>query len=156
MLRLANIQPSDRVYDLGCGDGRLVIAAAKDRGASGVGVDIEPYWIEQSQINASLAGVSHLVHFEQRDALTVDLTDASVIFLYLVHWSTQLIASHIRAHAPLGTRVVSHSFPIQGSTQAATESVVLPSGERHTVFLSLSTGEPSNDQPPEEPRPARV
>ncbi len=143
MLRLGNVQASDRVYDLGCGDGRLVIGAAKACGASGIGVDIEPYWIEQSQENAALAGVSSLVHFECRDALTVDLSEASVVFLYLVHWSTQFIVSHIRRQLRPGTRVVSHSFPIESLSPTVVESVQLASGETHNIFLWLATDEPA-------------
>ena len=76
--------PTDVVYDLGCGDGRLVITAAKRYGARGVGVDIDPALIAQSRANAKKEGVDRLVEFRQQDALTVDLSPASVVTLYLL------------------------------------------------------------------------
>src|SRR6267143_474680 len=79
MLRLAEVTNKDLVYDLGCGDGRMVIAAAKDFGARGVGVDIEPYWIEESMRKAKKAGVEHLTTFRVEDAMSVDLSPASVV-----------------------------------------------------------------------------
>ncbi len=134
MVRIADVQASDTAYDLGCGDGRVLINAAATRGAKGVGVDIEPYWIEQSRLNASLAGVSELVRFECGDALAVDLAPATVVFLYLVHWSTQLVASHLLNHVRPGTRIVSHSFPIE-AFPTATDSFVDAEGTLRTVFL---------------------
>jgi len=95
MLSLANVCPFDMVFDLGCGDGRVVIRAATARGARGFGVDIDPYRVEQSRFNAWAAQVSHLARFEQADALAVNLSSASVVFLYLLDWSTHFVASHI-------------------------------------------------------------
>lgn len=78
MIRLADVQPADMVYDLGCGDGRLAIAAAASRGARCLAVDVEQYWVEQSRINAAAAGVSHLVQFEHCDATELDLRPATL------------------------------------------------------------------------------
>ncbi len=135
MIRLANVEANDVVYDLGCGDGRLVIAAASMRGAHGVGVDIESYWAEQSRLNAAVAGVSHLVHFKQQDAFAVDLTPATVIFLYLVQWSTQLVAAHIRRQVSPGTRIVSHSFGFDSIFPALSDSFVDSTGQPRTLHL---------------------
>jgi cyclopropane fatty-acyl-phospholipid synthase-like methyltransferase len=135
MLQLAQVQPHDIVFDLGCGDGRLVIAAARDCGAQGVGVDIEPYWVEQSQANAELAGVSHRTHFMHQDALTVDLTSASVVFLYLVHWSTQRTMAYVRSQVAPGTRVLSHNFAIETLPDVSTEHLVDNTGQTHTLHL---------------------
>ncbi|APV48309.1 hypothetical protein BWI17_00595 [Betaproteobacteria bacterium GR16-43] len=137
MLRLADVKASDTVYDLGCGDGRLVISAAETRGARGLGVDIEPYWVEQSRLNASAAGVSHLARFEQADALDLDLSPATVVFAYLVHWSTRLVAQHFVKSARPGTRLVSHSFPIElGPTRS--ESVVAEDGTSRIIHLFIA------------------
>ena len=84
MLDLAGITENDVVYDLGCGDGRIVITAAQRYGARGVGVDIDPQRIAESNANAERAGVSHLVRFVQEDALEVDVSEASVVTLYLL------------------------------------------------------------------------
>jgi SAM-dependent methyltransferase len=134
MVRIAGVQASDTAYDLGCGDGRVLIHSAATCGARGVGVDIEPYWVEQSRLNAALAGVSELVQFECRDALEVDLAPATVVFLYLVHWSTQLVASHLLNRVRPGTRIVSHGFPIE-AFPTATDSFVDATGTPRRVFL---------------------
>src|SRR2546423_382271 len=83
MLELASVGERDIVYDLGCGDGRMVITAALLYGARGMGCDVEPYRVEQSQENAARAGVSHLVSFSLEDALEADISEASVVTLYL-------------------------------------------------------------------------
>ena len=137
MVELADVQASDCVYDLGCGDGRLLIAAAQLRGARGLGVDIEPYWIEQAQANALQAGVSDQAQFEQRDALELDLTPASVVFLYLVHWSTQRIMQQLLAQCAPGTRVVSHSFEFEALAGSRTRTVVDSEGNSHRLHLHV-------------------
>lgn len=135
MLRLAGTSPGDVVYDLGCGDGRVPIRAALAYGARGVGVDIEPYWVEEARRNASAAGVGSLVRFEQADALDSDLSLATVVVLYLVPWSTQLAADRVFAQARPGTRIVSHGFPIESRPAASTETFVDAGGV--TRFLGL-------------------
>lgn len=112
MLDMAQVGPADLVYDLGCGDGRLAIAAAR-RGARALGVDIEQHWIELARVNAAAAGVADRVRFEHRDATDLDLSPASVVLMYLVHWSTQRMVAAIGCKCAAGTRVVSHSFPIE-------------------------------------------
>ena len=83
MLTLAEVKQGDVVYDLGCGDGRIPIAAAK-RGARGVGVDIDPRRITEANANAKAAGVEKLVEFRLQDAMTVDVSPATVVTLYLL------------------------------------------------------------------------
>lgn len=78
MLKLADVKKTDTVYDLGCGDGRIVIAAAKNFGARGVGIDIDPARIKEAKENAKLAGVEHLVRFEQNDLFKADFREATV------------------------------------------------------------------------------
>lgn len=99
------------VVDLGCGDGRVLITAAKKYGARGFGVDAERCRVE-SEENARLAGVNDLVSFKLQDAARVDLGEATVITLYLVHWSVNRLGPAIRKQAKSGTRIVSHNFPI--------------------------------------------
>jgi cyclopropane fatty-acyl-phospholipid synthase-like methyltransferase len=146
MLQLANVRSDDVVFDLGCGDGRLAIAAAATAGARGVGVDIEPYWVEQATANARLAGVSGLTRFEHQDALSVDLTSATVVFLYLVHWSTQMVMSRILAQVAEGTRIVSHSFPIEPIAPERTESFIDESGRTCSLYLSVAGITPGSSQ----------
>ncbi len=140
MLELAKVGPEDVVLDLGCGDGRVVIAAARDCGARGLGVDIEPYWIEQSRANAAAAGVEDRVHFSHGDALETDLGAATVVFLYLVEWSTRLIAEELRKRCAPGTRVLSHSFAIEAQEGTRTETLVDTSGARRTLHLWVVPG----------------
>src|SRR5215467_8207880 len=84
MLKLADVQKTDVVYDLGCGDGRIVIAAAKNYGARGVGVDIDPQRIREANENAKKAGVENLVRFEETDLFKANIREASVVTLFLL------------------------------------------------------------------------
>src|SRR4029434_6355086 len=84
MLSLAEVTSKDVVYDLGCGDGRIPITAAQKYGARAIGVDIEPQRITESNANAKAAGVEKLVTFSLQDAMTVDVSDATVVTLYLL------------------------------------------------------------------------
>jgi cyclopropane fatty-acyl-phospholipid synthase-like methyltransferase len=140
MLQLAEVTDRDVVYDLGCGDGRIVIAAAPQFGARGVGVDIEPHWIEESQRNAELAGVDQLVTFKLQDALTVDLSPATVVTLYLVEWSTSKLRPIIESTVKPGTRIVSHSFGIESWAPAKVERFVDASGHDRTLHLWIAGG----------------
>src|SRR4051794_17497489 len=84
MLKLADVTSSDTVYDLGCGDGRIVIAAAKLRGARGVGIDIDPARVSESRVNAKKTGVEKRVRFEENDVFEADIHDATVVTLFLL------------------------------------------------------------------------
>jgi SAM-dependent methyltransferase len=114
MLVLANTGGDDFVFDMGCGDGRILITAAQKYGARGFGVDMESYRVAESLSNAKSANVDHLVSIQLQDAATVDLAPATVITLYLVQGSNDRMGQKIRAEARPGTRVVSHSFYIKG------------------------------------------
>ena len=137
MLELAQVTSRDIVYDLGCGDGRIVITAARKYGARGVGVDIEPYWATESQTNAQQAVVEHLVTFKADDALTVDLTAATVVTLYLVEWSTAKLQPIIRSQVKAGTRIVSHSFGLDmgGWKPNQTETFIDSTGVTRQLHL---------------------
>jgi ubiquinone/menaquinone biosynthesis C-methylase UbiE len=101
------------VYDLGCGDGRIVIAAAKKYGARGVGIDIVADRIAEARANAAAEGVAHLVRFVQADVLTADFSDATVVALYLSPSMNERLKPRLRALRP-GTRVVSHVYDMAG------------------------------------------
>lgn len=108
MLALANVGPNDLLYDLGCGDGRIVIAAARQRGARGVGIDIDPSRIAEAVDNAKRASVEHRVKFVVGDLYTSDFSDATVVTLFLwPHVNRKLRPILWRQLRP-GTRVVSH------------------------------------------------
>lgn len=111
MLRLANVGRGDVVYDLGCGDGRLVIAAVKKFGAKrGVGVDIDPERIKESNDNARIAGVADRVKFVQQDLFTTNIKEATVVTLYLLPKVNLRLRPKLLAELKPGTRVVSNSF----------------------------------------------
>lgn len=134
MLDLAGVEPADVVFDLGCGDGRLAIAAAR-RGARAYGVDIEAWWVEQARLNAEAAGVADRAHFELRDAMDVDTSSASVVVLYLVHWSTQRMAAELLEHCAPGTRIVSNGFPFEGCAGTRTQSIIDATGQSRDLHL---------------------
>ncbi|ACK71809.1 Histone methylation DOT1 family protein [Gloeothece citriformis PCC 7424] len=110
MLRLANVTSSDVVYDLGSGDGRIVISAAQKYGARGVGIEIEPKLIQQAQENARKAGVNHLVEFRQQNFFESDISDATVVTLFLVPRTNLKLRPKLLKELKPGTRVLSHGF----------------------------------------------
>ena len=110
MLQLAEVTSRDVVYDLGCGDGRIVITAAQKYGAHGVGVDIDPQRIAESEENAKKAGVEKLVSFRVQDAMTVDVSPATVVTLYLLSSSNLRLRPILTRELRPGARIVSHSF----------------------------------------------
>lgn len=110
MLQLAKVKRDEIVYDLGCGDGRAVITAARDFGARGIGVDIDPERIQESRENAQSAGVSNRVEFKQADLFEMQFADADVLFLYLLPALNVRLRPRILDELRPGTRVVSHAF----------------------------------------------
>ena len=113
MLRLANVGRDDVVYDLGCGDGRLVITAVKKFGAKrGVGVDIDPQRIKESRENARAAGVADRVKFIEQDLFKTDISKATVVMLYLLPKVNLRLRPKLWAELRPGTRVVSNAFDL--------------------------------------------
>lgn len=110
MLRTAQVSQQDTVYDLGCGDGRIVIAAARDYGARGVGVDVNPLRIKESRQNARNAGVSRKVTFIAQDFFLTDLSRATVVAIYLDPKVNLRLRPKLLKEMKPGTRVVSNSF----------------------------------------------
>jgi SAM-dependent methyltransferase len=123
MLRLADIKPSDVVYDLGCGDGRIVIAAAKKFGTRGVGVDIDPARIREANENARKAGVEKLVRFEEKDLFQADIHEANVVTLFLLTSVNLKLRPKLLRELKPGTRIVSNTFDM-GDWKPDKESVV--------------------------------
>jgi ribosomal protein L11 methylase PrmA len=130
MLRLAKVTESDVVYDLGCGDGRIVIAAAKEFGARGIGIDIDPERIEEANANARAAGVAGEVSFANEDLFEADIEDATVVMLYLWPWVNLKLKDKLLKELKPGTRVVSHSHNM-GEWAAEKEIVV----GGHRIYL---------------------
>jgi len=110
MLALAGVGPKDRLYDLGCGDGRIVIAAARDRDAHGIGVDIDPMRIADAMEYAGWAGVEHMVDFIEEDLFSVDVREATVVSLYLLQSINVELRPRLLSQLKPGARIVSHAF----------------------------------------------
>ena len=110
MLKMANVKKTDIVYDLGCGDGRIVVTAAKTYGAHAVGIDINPQRIEEANANAKQAGVTNLVKFQENDLFDADIHEATVVTLYLLPSINLKLRPKLLAELKPGTRIVSHSF----------------------------------------------
>ena len=109
LLNMAGVTSKDLVYDLGCGDGRIVILAAKERGARGIGVDLDPERIRESRENAKAAGVTHLVRFYQQNLFDTDIGNATVVMLYLYPEVNLKLRPKLLKELKPGTRIVSHS-----------------------------------------------
>ena len=123
MLELAKVGPKDVVYDLGSGDGRIIIAAAKKHGARGVGIDIDPQRVKEARDNARRAGVADLVEFREGDLFKADISEASVITIYLLSAVNMQLRPKLLAELKPGTRVVSHAFDMGDWKPAATQKI---------------------------------
>ena len=110
MLKMARVGPGDTVYDLGCGDGRIVIAAARRHGARGIGIDLDPERIREARANALRAGVQGRVRFRQADLFATDFSPASVVMLYLLFEVNLKLMPILWRQLRVGSRVVSHDF----------------------------------------------
>ena len=110
MLQMAKVGKNDVLFDLGCGDGRIVVTAAKAHGARGTGIDIDPVRIAEAQDNARKAGVDKRVSFKVGDLFQTDLSDASVVTLYLLPTINTRLRPRLWQQLKVGSRVVSHAF----------------------------------------------
>lgn len=109
MLDMAKVKKGDMLYDLGCGDGRIVIEAAQ-RGAKGVGIELNPHLVQEAQQNAVNAGYADKVQFRVQDIFEADFSKASVVTLYLLPEINQKLRPQLWRQLAVGTRVVSHAF----------------------------------------------
>ena len=142
MLELAEVKKDDLVYDLGCGDGRIVVTAAKKYGCKGVGYDIDPQRVRESLENVEKNNVGHLVRIEQKDIFTLDLSDANVITLYLLPELNVKLIPQLEKLKP-GSRIVSHDFAMKGVKPDQVVNVNTDQGDNdeydgysaHTIYL---------------------
>jgi SAM-dependent methyltransferase len=140
MLKLAAVSEKDLVYDLGCGDGRIVITAAQKFGARGVGVDIDPQRVAESEANARRAGVEKLVSFKLQDALTVDVSKATVVTLYLLSASNMKLRPLLTRQLAPGARIVSHQFSMGDWEPAQVDQYEDGQGITRTLYLWKADG----------------
>jgi hypothetical protein len=139
MLELAAVSDKDVLYDIGCGDGRIVITAARRYGARGVGIDIDKAMIEESERNAAAAGVERKVRFIGMDATKADISEATVVSLYLLPESNALMRPILEAQLRPKSRVVCHNYTIPGweAKQVQSETVLDENGESHYIYLYI-------------------
>jgi len=135
MLELAQVKKGDVVYDLGSGDGRIVVTAAKKYGVRAIGFEIDPERIKESAENIKKAGVGHLVEIRQQDIRTVDLSPASVLTMYLLPEVNLMIRPNIWKQMKPGSRVVSHDFDMGDWKPLKTENIKDGSSWDHTLYL---------------------
>jgi SAM-dependent methyltransferase len=141
MLALAQVTKDDVVFDLGSGDGRIPIAAAKTYGARGVGLDIDPDRIKESWVNAKAAGVERLVDFREQDVLKADISEATVVTLYLLSSFNERLRPILTKQLKPGTRIVSHAFSM-GPTWPADkiDRFTTATGDETTLYLWKADG----------------
>ncbi len=133
MLELAKVKKGEMVYDLGCGDGRIVVTAAKKFGAKGKGYDIDPQRIKESKANVKENKVEKMVEIHQEDIFELDLREADVVTLYLLPSLNVKLIPQLEKLKP-GTRIVSHDFDMQG-VKPDMEVTVEADDREHTVYL---------------------
>ena len=134
MLELAKVGPGDVVYDLGSGDGRVVITAAQRYGAHGVGIELNPVWVRDARRFAEQLGVTDKVTFRIEDLFTTDLREATVVTLYLYPAMNRKLTPRLLAELKPGARIVSHEYGLGDWPPDKTEEMVV-NGERHVVHL---------------------
>ena len=140
MLELAGVTKDDVVYDLGCGDGRIVITAAERFGARGVGIDYDPERIAEANANAERAGVQDLVTFIEQDAMQVDVSEATVVTLYLLSSSNRKLRPILTRQLRPGSRIVSHAFRMGDWDPTETKHFDDERGNARTIYLWRADG----------------
>jgi protein-L-isoaspartate O-methyltransferase len=140
MLQLAGTSAQDTVLDLGSGDGRIVIAAARDHGARGLGIELDPALVARARDNAARAGVAARARFVEGDALTADLSQASVVTIYLLPSLLDRLQPQLLQQLRPGARIVTHAFAFKGWQPDRSEIVRISArhegqGDESRVFL---------------------
>jgi len=134
MLAMVEVNKDDVLYDLGCGDGRIVISAAKNYGTRGVGIDLDPQRIKECHENAKNAGVENLVQFVMTDLFEADFSDATVLALYLLTENNIRLRPKILKELNPGTRIISHDFDM-GRWKADREILIEDNWEIHSLYF---------------------
>lgn len=137
MLRLATVTKDDVVYDLGCGDGRVVVTAAREYGCKAVGIDIDPRRVAESLANVKHDNVSDLVQIRRADIFATDLRDASVVTLYLLPHLNMRLLPQLERLKP-GSRIVAHSFNIKGVKANKVVKVPIEGKGERTIYLYVT------------------
>ena len=137
MLAMSKVDKDDVLYDLGCGDGRIVITAARRFGSRGVGIDLESKRIAESEANAKAAGVAHLIEFRLEDAAKSDFSDATVVTLYLLTESNEVLRPHLERQLRNGVYVVSHNYPIERWEDKLVDYISFKAedGKEHSIYV---------------------
>ncbi|HEX9443207.1 MAG TPA: class I SAM-dependent methyltransferase [Candidatus Binatia bacterium] len=135
MLELAEVKSGDVLYDVGSGDGRIVVRAAKKYGIRAVGIEIDGDLVEKARDRARVEGVAHLAEFREADAFAADISEASIVTLYMLPEFNFKLKPQLARLKP-GARVVSHDFGIEGWPPAGVEKVADKNlGHLHTLYL---------------------
>jgi precorrin-6B methylase 2 len=146
MLDLAKVTKDDVVYDLGCGDGRIVVAAAKKYGCKAVGYDLNPVRIRESLQNVKRNGVEELVRIERNDIFEVDLSPCTVLTLYLLPEMNTRLLPQIAKMKP-GTRIVAHDYGIEGyEAEKTMEMTSKVDAVEHYIYLWTVPLKPDEEQ----------
>jgi len=154
MLEMAAVKQGDVVYDLGCGDGRIVVAAAKKYGVKAVGFDIDPQRVKEANENVKSNKVEHLVTIKQEDIFKLDLREASVVTLYLLPDLNVRLMPQLAKLKP-GSRIVSHDFDMRGAKPVQQVQLSTNGGDSeeehsgsHTIYKWVVPWEPENPEAP--------
>jgi len=134
MLRMAEVGEEDVLYDLGSGDGRIPITAAKRFGTRGVGIDLNPERVKEANENAVREKVTDKVEFLEKDIFETDFSDATVLYLYLFPEVNMKLRPTILKMKP-GTRVISHNYDMGDWMPEQTKKLTTPNGREHTIYL---------------------
>jgi len=147
MLELAEVKKGDVIYDLGSGDGRIVIRAAKKYGVRAVGIEMDSSLLDKARKAAKAEGVSHLVEFRSEDALKTDISRATVVTLYMLPWFNEAMKPNFKKMLKPGARIVAHDFGIEGWEPDKTEKLLQPETKAggflhfHTLYLWKIAGQ---------------
>ena len=141
MLELAEVKKGDVIYDLGSGDGRIVIRAAKKYGVHAVGIEMDGWLLDKARKAAKAEGVSHLVEFRSEDALKADISRATVVTLYMLPWFNEAMKPNFKKMLKPGARIVAHDFGIEGWEPDKTEKLpgfeLKAEGHKHQHVIYL-------------------
>ena len=140
MLTLGRVGPGDVVYDLGSGDGRIIIAAAHKFGATGVGIDIDPIRVSEARANAARAHVEHLVTFKLGDVMESDVSDATVVTLYLLAAQNVQLRARLSTQLRSAARIVSHNFAMGDWRPDIVDTFTSADGQMRTLYLWRADG----------------